>query len=195
MIKREFAEHILSGRKTSTIRLGRVVPRVREVMIHSGGRPIAKAVIKRVIYKHIYELDDEDARRDGYDSVEQLIKGLEKLYRRSIDPNETVTVIEFEVVKKLTNLNEDSTYMGLTPIDIAMLANRYLREELQSEHLRVVDAVLRYKSVRAVAQKLFGSLSKRWIIRKILRECLQRLVERGIIGVGGATKRGRDGMQ
>lgn len=70
--------------KTATIRLGKVVPKACKVIIHSGGRPIARAVIMGVTYKHIYELADEDARKDGYDSAEQLIKGLEKLYGRSI---------------------------------------------------------------------------------------------------------------
>ncbi|MEM4464205.1 MAG: ASCH domain-containing protein [Ignisphaera sp.] len=192
MIKKEFGEHILSGKKTTTIRLGKVVPKAREVIIHSGGRPIAKAVITGVTYKHVYELTDEDARKDGYDSAEQLIKDLEKLYGRSIDLGEIVTVIEFRIVKRFTDLNEYDIYMGLTPIDIAILSNRYLKYELSDEDLKIINTILRYKSIRIASLKLFGSLSKRWIIRRTLRLCLDRLVEKGIIWTKSVVNRGRD---
>lgn len=36
-------------------------------------------------------------------------------------------VIEFRIVKRFTDLNECDVYMELTPIDIAMLSNRYLK--------------------------------------------------------------------
>lgn len=49
MVKGKFAELILAGKKTTTIRLGKVVPRSSEVIIHSNGRPIAEAKIKNTM--------------------------------------------------------------------------------------------------------------------------------------------------
>lgn len=183
MIKGEFAEQILSGRKTATIRLGKIVPKVRELIMHSGGRPIAKVRIKSVVYKRISELNEDDVKKDGYSSVAQLIEDLERLYKWKVNPNDIVTVIEFEVVKKLTDLEKDSVYMGLTPTDIAALANRYLRGELSEEDFRIINAVLRYRSIRAASLKLFGSLSKRWLVRRVIKNCLSRLLKKNVIGV------------
>ncbi len=183
MLRKEFSEDILSGRKTTTIRLGKIVPKTHEIMIHSGGRPIAKALIKKVVYKHIYELSEEDAKKDGYESIEELVKSLENLYGRPIDMNEIVTIIEFEVIKKFTELDEKDVYMGLTPLEIAMISNRYLRDELSENDFRIIDAILRYKSIRAVSLKLYGSLSKRWLIRKVLRKCLYRLMRKNVVKI------------
>ncbi|MEB3787346.1 MAG: ASCH domain-containing protein, partial [Desulfurococcales archaeon] len=53
MLKGEYAELLLSGRKRATIRLGVVRPKYREVIIHGGGRPRAKAVIEGVEVKRV----------------------------------------------------------------------------------------------------------------------------------------------
>ncbi len=183
MVKGEFVDLILSGRKTSTIRLGKVVPRYDEVIIHGGGRPVAKAKITKVVYKKVSELTDEDARKDGYSSVEELLRDLEKIYGRKISPNDVVTIIEFQVTQRFTDLNPEDVYLGLSPLDVARIALRYLRKELSQDEIRILDALLRYGSIREASLKLFKSLSKRWIIRKVLRKCLRILVEKGILRV------------
>ncbi len=183
MVKGRFVDLILSGKKRSTIRLGRVVPRYDEVIIHGGGRPIAKARITRVIYKRVKELTEDDAKKDGYERVDELIRDLERVYGKKISPDDVVTIIEFEVVKTFTDLNPQDVYLGLNPVDLARIAYRYLRKELSNEELRVLDAVMRYRSIREAAIKLYGSLSKRWLIRKVLRKCLKRLIEKGILRV------------
>ncbi len=183
MVKGRFVDLILSGRKRSTIRLGKVIPRYSEVIIHGGGRPIAKARIVRVVHKKVRELTEEDARKDGYGSLDELLKDLERVYGRKISPDDTVTIIEFEVEKTFTDLNPEDVYLGLSPIDVARIAYRYLRNELSKEDLRILDAVMRYRSIREASIKLFGTLSKRWLIRKVLRRCLKRLIEKGILKV------------
>ncbi len=183
MVKGRFVDLILKGIKTTTIRLGKVVPRYNEIIIHGGGRPIAKAIIKRVVYKRVKELTDEDARKDGYSSVEELIRDLENVYGRKIYPEDLVTIIEFEVVQTFTDLNPEDVYLGLSPVDVARIANRYLRKELTDEERKILDAVMRYRSIREAALKLFGTLNKRWIIRKVLRRCLRRLIEKGVLKV------------
>jgi len=183
MVKGRFVDLILSGKKRSTIRLGKVVPRYDEIIIHGGGRPIAKARIVRVAYKRVKELTDEDAKKDGYSSVEELIRDLERVYGRKISPDDIVTIIEFEVEKKFTDLNPEDVYLGLSPVDVARIAYRYLRSELSNEDLKILDAVMRYRSIREASLRLFKTLNKRWIIRKVLRKCLKRLIEKGILKV------------
>ncbi|HIP57658.1 MAG TPA: ASCH domain-containing protein [Ignisphaera aggregans] len=183
MVKGRFVDLILSGKKTTTIRLGRVVPKHDEIIIHGGGRPIAKAKIKRVVYKRVRELTEEDARKDGYNSLEELLQDLENVYGRRVYPDDIVTIIEFEVIQTFTDLNPEDVYLGLNPIDIARIAYRYLRKELTEDEKKILEALLRYRSIREAALKLFGSLGKRWIIRKVLRKCLRRLLEKGILKV------------
>lgn len=183
MVKGRFVDLILSGKKTTTIRLGRVVPKHDEIIIHGGGRPIAKAKIKRVVYKRVRELSEEDARKDGYNSLEELLQDLENVYGRRVYPDDIVTIVEFEVIQTFTDLNPEDVYLGLNPIDIARIAYRYLRKELSEDEKKILEALLRYRSIREVSLKLFGSLGKRWIIRKVLRKCLRRLLEKGILKV------------
>ncbi len=183
MVKGRFVDLIISGKKRSTIRLGRVVPRYDEIIIHGGGRPIAKAKIVNVIYKRVRELTDEDAKKDGYNSVNELLRDLERVYGRKISPDDIVTIIEFEVEKVFTDLNPEDVYLGLSPVDLARIAYRYLRKELSNEELKILDAVMRYKSIREASLKLFKTLNKRWVIRKVLRKCLKMLIERGVLKV------------
>jgi len=183
MIKGRFVEALMNGVKRATIRLGHVVPRYREVIIHGGGRPVAKAVITNVIYKKVRDLTDEDAKKDGYNSVKELIEDLERIYNRKISPDEEVTIIEFEVTAVLNQLKDDDVYLGLSPVDIAALARRYLWSALNENERKIIDSVLRYRSIRETSIKLFGSLNKRWIVRRVLRKCLRELVERKLIRV------------
>ncbi len=187
MVKKRFIEAILSGRKKTTIRLGKVIPKVKDIIIHSGGRPIAKAIIKNVIYKKISELTNDDAHRDGYENIDELIKDLEKIYRRKISPNDIVTIIEFDVVKRIDDIDMNDIYLGFSPLDIAKLAHRYLNNVLSEEELRIIDALLRYKSIRETSIKLFGNLEKRWKIRRVLRKSLALLIEKHIIKVNSQT--------
>jgi len=183
MVKGKFAKLILEGKKVTTIRLGRVVPKAKEVIIHSEGKPIAEAVIKNVIYKKVKELTDEDAKRDGYSSLDELIKDLKDMYKVDIKPDDEVTIIEFSVTRKFNNLDITDIYLGFSPLTIALLANRYLRNNLNEEEKKVVESILRYKSIRITTIKLYGSLDKRWITRKILRKLLVKLIDKGVINI------------
>lgn len=180
MVKGEYAEKILEGAKTTTIRLGRVRTRYDEIIIHSGGRPIAKAVITSVRYKRVRDLTDEDARKDGFGSREELIEALRKAYG-DVGPDSMVTIIEFRVSKRFDELETENPYMGLDPADLARLALRYLRG-LGEEERRVLMDLTRTNSIRATSIRLYGSLGKRWVVRRILRRALRALREKGILG-------------
>ncbi|MEM3980342.1 MAG: ASCH domain-containing protein [Ignisphaera sp.] len=183
MIKGKFARLILTGKKTTTIRLGRVVPKSSEVIIHSNGRPIAEAKIKNIIYKKVKELKEEDAIRDGYSSLQELLSDLRNIYKVDINPDDEVTIIEFEVTKKFDDIDISDIYLGFSPHTIAVLANRYLRDVMSKDERNVVEHMLRYKSIRLSTIKMFGSLNKRWIIRNTLRSLLIKLIVKGIIAI------------
>lgn len=187
MVKGRFAKLILSGVKTTTIRLGKVIPKCREIIIHSEGRPIAEAKIKNTIYKKVKELTDEDAKKDGYSSVDELLNDLKNIYGVDIKPDDDVTIIEFEVTRKFSDIDIADPYLGFSPHTIALLANRYLKDSLTDEEKKIIDGVLRYRSIRTTAMKLFKSLSKRWIVRLVLKRLLAKLIDRGVISIDEET--------
>ncbi len=184
MVKGRFAKLILEGRKTTTIRLGRVIPRKEEVFIHGGGRVIAKARIKRVEYKKVSELTLEDARKDGYKSVKELLRELERVYEKEISPEDTVTIIEFEIIEKIDKSEPKDHYMGFTPRELAIIALKHLGDELSEEDKKALEALVRYGSIREAAIRLYGNIAKRWLVRRALRKSLRKLVEKKVIGGG-----------
>ena len=183
MIKSKFAEDILNGRKRATIRLGKVEARSKEFYIHSGGRIIARARLKSIRYKKVRELTDEDAKIDGLSSRQELIDELRNYYG-DISDDDTVTIIEFEILEKL-NEPEEKYLPNLPPHKIAQLALENLKFPEKEEI--ILRTLATTKSIRKTAKKLFGKLSMRWKIRKVLRKALRKLLETGIIeeNIGG----------
>lgn len=180
MVRGEYARLLLMGVKRATIRLGKVVPRYEEVIIHSWGRPIAKARVVRTYYKRVKELGDEEARLDGFRSREELIRELKRVYG-DISGDDLVTVIELEIIQRLDELVSEDPYYGLKPQDIARLALRYLREELGAEERSLLNRLARGESIRQVAMKTTGSPTNRRVIRRVLRKSLSLLVKKGVI--------------
>ncbi|NOZ88304.1 MAG: ASCH domain-containing protein [Crenarchaeota archaeon] len=180
MVKGEYVDDILSGRKRATIRLGRVRVKYDELIVHGGGRPVAKVRVKNVVYKKVRDLTLEDALKDGFSSVEELLQALRKAYGE-IRPDDYVTIIEFEVVQDLSKLEPEDPYLGLEPADIARLALRYLGDTLGEEEKRILRDLTVTNSIRATAVRILGSLEKRWIVRRVLRRALNELVRRGLI--------------
>lgn len=192
MVKGEYVDDILTGRKKATIRLGRVRVKYKELIVHGGGRPIAKVRVTGVRYKRVSELTDEDARIDGFEGVNELLAALEKAYGRKPKPDEVVTIIEFEVVQDLSKLEPEDPYLGLQPADIARLALRYL-DDLSDEDRKILRDLTVTNSIRASAYRLYHDLGKRWLIRRVLRRALRRLVERGVLNVSGSPEKAGQG--
>ncbi len=182
MVKGEYVDDILSGRKKATIRLGIVKLRYNELIVHGGGRPVAKIKVKNVAYKRISELTDEDARIDGFKSKDELLRALRETYG-DVNPNDYVTVIEFEVIQDLSKLETQDPYLGLKPADIARLGLRYLRNQLNEEDKKILSELTRTNSIRLTAIRLYGDLNKRWKVRKVLRRVMRELLRRGLIGI------------
>lgn len=187
MVKGKYINGILSGRKKATIRRGIVKPRYKEIIVHGAGRPIAKIYVERVYYKRLHELTDEDAVKDGFSSREELVNELKKVYP-GIKDDEWVTIIEFKVIQRLDHLETEDPYLGLAPADIARIALRYLEDELGGKDKEILLDLTRTGSIRSTAVRLFGTLNKRYIVRKVLRKTLNKLIEKGIIRVGRGNK-------
>ncbi len=181
MIKGDYADLILRELKRATIRLGIIKPRYDEVIIHSGGRPIAKVHIKNIRHKRVKELTDEDAQLDGFKDREELLRNLRKVYGK-IDDNDIVTIIEYEVVQRLDHLPVEDPYLGLEPADIARIALRYLTNQLTENEKKILLDLTRTNSIRKTAINIFGTLNKRYIIRKVLRRAIDILKKKGILG-------------
>ncbi len=191
MVKGKFVDDILRGRKRATIRLGKVNVKYKELIVHGGGRPVAKVRVKNVVYKRVRELTDEDARLDGFRSVRELIAELEKVYGKKLSPDDYVTIIEFEVVQDLSKLEPEDPYLGLEPGDIARLGLRYLGDELSEEERKILRDLTMTNSIRATAYRLYGDLGKRWRVRRVLRRVLNELLRRGLISAARRQGRGR----
>ena len=85
-----------SGRKTCTIRLG-TANVDRELMDLSDGRDVLKVRIVSVETEPYRNLTHQHAQWEGFSTVEELQKDLERYYRR-IDQDQPVTIIRFERV-------------------------------------------------------------------------------------------------
>ncbi len=183
MVKGRYVEDILSGRKKATIRRGIVKPKHDEIIIHGGGRPVAKIRVSRVIHKRLYELTDEDALKDGFKSRDELLTELRRVYP-DIRDDEWVTIIEFDIVQRLNHIEPEEPYLGLKPADIARIGLRYLNHVLSEEEKRILLDLTRTNSIRATTYRLYGDINRRIKVRKTLRKTLRLLIERGIIGRG-----------
>ncbi len=180
MLKKEYADKLLSGEKKTTIRLGIVNVKYSEVIIHSGGRPVAKARITFRNIKKVGELTDEDARLDGFPDKRTLVRELKRVYGR-VTPDDYVTIIGLEVIQRFDEPVDEYPYGGLTPVDLARIALRYLKEELSREEKDILLELTRAGSIRLAAISLYGSIHKRWRIRRALRRAYKLLVEKGVL--------------
>lgn len=99
VFKLEYAGKILAGEKTATIRLSTDLNEGEVVDIYVGHVRIGRAIIKRVYKKKLSELSIEEIKADGFQSKEDLVRDLSKIYggkRINIDPE--VYVIEFRLI-------------------------------------------------------------------------------------------------
>ncbi len=182
MMKKEYGEKLLSGEKKTTIRVGIVKPKYKELIVHSGGRPIAKVRVDKIIVKKVKELNDEDARLDGFRNRRELLDALKRAYGR-LSLEEPVTIIYLDLVQKYDELSSDDPYYGLSPGDIARIALRYLDKELDEDERRILKDLTVTNSIRSTAFRLYGDPTNRARIRKTIRKVLGKLIEKGIIRV------------
>ncbi|HDI47183.1 MAG TPA: ASCH domain-containing protein [Candidatus Methanomethylia archaeon] len=95
---KEYMQAVLSGRKTSTIRVHTKLKKGDEVDITVNGRIIGAVKILNVEKKPLKELTDEDARKDGFKDKAALLKALYKHYGK-LPRNLPVYIIDFKLLK------------------------------------------------------------------------------------------------
>ncbi len=97
---KRFEEDILKGRKTSTLRKGRIeiFKEGEEIEIVAGGKKIGKAVIKKISFVKFKEIGREEAEQDGFRSRRKLKRALKKIYGK-VSKEDEFTKIEFEMKK------------------------------------------------------------------------------------------------
>ncbi|MEM0000760.1 MAG: ASCH domain-containing protein [Desulfurococcaceae archaeon] len=189
MMKGTYVEKLLRSEKKATIRKGIFKPKYDEVIIHAGGKPVAKAKIKRVYYKKLKELGEYEAQIEGYTDVDGLISELKRVYGHVHD-DDYFTIIELEVTQRLDELVAGDPYCGLKPADIARIALRYLDTELTELEKRVLLSLTRTNSIRKTAVVVFKDINKRGTVRRILKKALQTLVERRLLRIRATPSTG-----
>ena len=96
-----YVTNILMGKKTASIRSN-----VRGLMSDSiipftaNGRRFAMARIKEIRPVRFQELSEEDAKRDGFETLQELKEGLGQFYKK-LKPNSRLFAVRFEVVERL----------------------------------------------------------------------------------------------
>ncbi len=94
----EYVNAILEGKKVTTIRKGiKTYPVGRIVDLTVNNKTFAKAKIDKVVVKRVKELNDEDAKKDGFESRDELIRALKRIYG-SVRDEEFVTIVHFTPV-------------------------------------------------------------------------------------------------
>ncbi|MEM2213829.1 MAG: ASCH domain-containing protein [Candidatus Nezhaarchaeales archaeon] len=181
MMKKDFAELVLAGIKTATIRLGIVKPKKKYVLLHSGGKVLAELEITGVKVKKVRELVDEDAKQDGFESKEAFIEALKKIYG-DVKEDDDVTILSFNVLRRIegSEASETSRYLGLRPADVASIALRY-GVKLHPRDLIILKKVAETGSIRRAAVALFGDVTRRKAIRVALNKAIKKLIELGVI--------------
>ena len=96
---KDYKGKLKRGVKKQTIRLSTSLKEGDEVKIIAGGEVLGIAKITKVERKALEELTDEDAQKDGFRDVKQLIKALRRHYGR-IGSKCKVCVISFELQPK-----------------------------------------------------------------------------------------------
>ncbi|HJX23114.1 MAG TPA: ASCH domain-containing protein [Candidatus Bathyarchaeia archaeon] len=95
-----YVANILLGKKTASIRSN-----VRGLKIDSvipftaNGRRFAKARIKEIRPVRFQDLSEEDAKRDGFENLQELREGLSQFYKK-LKPNSRLFAVRFQVVEK-----------------------------------------------------------------------------------------------
>ena len=96
-----YVTNILTGKKTASIRSN-----VRGLQVDSiipftaNGRRFAMAKVREIRPVRFRELSLEDAKRDGFETLQELREGLSQFYKK-LEPNSRLFAVRFQVVERL----------------------------------------------------------------------------------------------
>ncbi|MEM3832094.1 MAG: ASCH domain-containing protein [Thermoprotei archaeon] len=94
----EFKDQIISGKKTTTIRLNKDFNEGDEVNIIVGNEIIGKAMITKIISTTLDKITDADAIKDGLRNKTELVHILKEIYGNKIN-DRTLYIIEYLIKK------------------------------------------------------------------------------------------------
>ena len=94
-----YKERILSGKKSSTVRLRSTLKKGEIVDIVIGGERIGKAKILSVRKVLVRDLTNKDAMRDGFRDKRSLLKALKRHYS-NITEDSMVYLISFDILER-----------------------------------------------------------------------------------------------
>jgi hypothetical protein len=150
---------VLSGKKTSTIRLGVHNHKVGdEIEFWTEKGKFASASITGIEIKNSNEFTEKDARRDGFKSKIELLKMLGKYY--SDLKGKKFTIINFRIKK------------GARPLTIAKRALE--NQDLSTSEKILCKVVVEYGSLKKAAKELGGN-ELEVPLKKIFHELEARL--------------------
>ncbi|ACB07799.1 ASCH domain-containing protein [Candidatus Korarchaeum cryptofilum] len=95
--KGKYKSWIISGRKRSTIRMETSLNPGDLVYLEAGEERIGEAIIREVRELSLGEIDDDLAREDGFQSVDDLIDELISIYGDEIF-NRRLKLIRFDLI-------------------------------------------------------------------------------------------------
>ncbi|ABL77733.1 ASCH domain-containing protein [Thermofilum pendens] len=181
LFSRQYLEKLLSNEKTTTIRVKR--PRLKpgdEVLVHCGGRVLGRAKITYIYKKKLRDLTLDEAVRDGFGSLEELIRNLKRHYPR-LSADSYVYVINFSWVERFEEPPSDVDVSWPYAASFREVAEKALNTlELDEFERNVLKLVVSEGSIRKAAYAL-GGLNQRFIVRDVLRRVAQRLEEMGVL--------------
>ena len=95
---KRYVDSILRGEKVTTIRRTTRLKPGDVVNLVAGGEVFGGALVKDVKRVSLSGLTDEEARRDGFESKEGLVKALKRYYGRKVLEEDQLWMIEFQLL-------------------------------------------------------------------------------------------------
>lgn len=166
--KEKYKELLLSGKKKATVRSWTNLKAGDKALVHCGGKIIGIAKILSVEKKKIDEFTEEDAKIEGFNSLEDFLREVRNYYGK----DELYFIkFEFEPFEREIEPHEYH-YEGY---DIDRIVDEALEKlELSEKEREILLLYKKYGSIRKVAKKL-GGWRKRGEIRKVIRKAFKML--------------------
>ncbi len=160
LINSTYKSRILRGKKTTTIRYGRYEAEPGSevyLVITPSDVAVAKVRIREVKRRKVGSLRNEDARRDGFSNVSELLRELRKIYG-DLSADDEVTIICFDVIKRFETGIPLRWLKGLNYHEPDEIARLYLENQRKLNFNRETDFIMRriYNEGLGRAVRTFG---------------------------------------
>lgn len=181
--KKKYLERVLRGEKTTTIRRGIVTPSKDHVYLTCDGQVLGEARISSLRFVKIRDLTDADAKRDGFESRDELLKALREIYP-DISQEDWVTVISLEDVTRYSKPLAIEDLQGMPSERLAEISRLILAHGLATtlEEKRLFAFLSLGRGLDDAARQAGMSRAE---ARKVLRRAMSALSKREVPGDGG----------